>query len=175
MLCDREGPCDQESLALVPDLPLASWYTLGKSLYLPGLQFPHLWNALIPNLQHTEWSLKNILPALWAHKCWDDNSIRNSEEGQLSGGREVVRKAFMEEVSLGKMFSSCSHDSNPHPDSWWPFLIHQARRISHQGASDPLLALRRDTATSRNQQSLKPRSKLMETAPPRGHLGLSPL
>lgn len=81
----------------------------------------------------------------------------------------------MEEVSLGRMFSSCSHGSNPHPDSGRPFLIHQARRISHQGALVPLFAPRPDTATSRNQQSLKPRSKLTETAPPRGHLGQSPL
>lgn len=90
-------------------------------------------------------------------------------------GGEVVREAFMEEVSLGRMFPSCSHGSKPHTDSWRLFLIHQARRISHQGVSAPLFAPRCDAATSRNQQSLKPRSKLTEMAPPRGHLGQSPL
>ena len=48
MLCDREGLHHQEGLALVPDLPLTSWCMLGKLLHLSGLQFPHLWNALIP-------------------------------------------------------------------------------------------------------------------------------
>ena len=46
-----------------------------------------------PNPQCAGWSLRNILPALWSHKCSDSDSIRSSNKGQVNGGWSGQRRS----------------------------------------------------------------------------------